>query len=205
MLPEAKLFAEFFAELWKWDEWIACAVAAARCVYCGGPLHVANYHRKPRGAAIAGAGESFTLRHSLCCGRRGCRKRTLPPSLRFLGQRVYLEVVVLFASVCAQTALALRAASEATQVPGRTLQRWLSWWRLELPKQGWWAQLRARLVPPAPREEELPGSFVAKLAQKDTVSHLAWLAARCLAPGTTRSPIDAARFVRDAAVALAGP
>lgn len=201
MLP---LGAEEFEVLAKWDERIAAAVASERCVHCGGPLHVANYERKPRGGAIASAGEAFTLRHSLCCGRRGCRKRTLPPSLRFLGRRVYLEVVVLFASLCAQAVKKLTAARAATQVPEWTLHRWLVWWRETLPREGWWAELRARFVPPPPCEAELPRSLVEKLAESAGAKKLAWLAARSLAPGTTRSGIDAARFVREVVGASAG-
>lgn len=197
MLPEAELFAEDFSTLAMWDEQIARAVAAERCVHCGGPLHVANYHRKPRGAAIAAAGEASSLRHSLCCGRRGCRKRTLPPSLRFLGRRVYLEVVVVFASAYAQAVATLREAREVMQVPALTLRRWLAWWGTELPRLAWWAELRGRFVPPPPEEAQLPRSLVMRLSGSGAIGRdVAWLAARCLAPGTTRSPIDAARFVR---------
>jgi hypothetical protein len=198
MLPEEGLGTEEFEALAKWDERIAAAVAAERCVHCGGPLHVANYERKPRGGAIASAGEAFTLRHSLCCGRQGCRKRTLPPSLRFLGRRVYLEVVVVFVSLHAQAVGNLRAAREATHVPEWTLHRWLAWWREAVAQERWWAELRARFVPPPPCEAELPRSLIEKLAQAvDGAKQLGWLAARSLAPGTTRSPIDAARFVRE--------
>lgn len=197
MLPEAEQVAKDFEALAEWDRQVARAVAAEPCVHCGGPLHVANYQRKPRGGVIAGASEALTLRHGLCCGRQGCRRRTLPPSLRFLGRRVYLEIVVIFASVCAQTAATLRAAREATGVPAWTLRRWLTWWRTGLPQEGWWADLRARFVPPPPLEAQLPLSLVMKLTEVGATSReVAWLAARCLAPGTTRSAIDAARFVR---------
>lgn len=197
MLNESGMKGEDFAILAETDAKIANAVAAEPCVHCGGPLHVANYLRKPRGGLIAAAGEASALRHSLCCGRRGCRKRTLPPSLRFLGRRVYVEMVVVFASVYAQAVATLRAAREATGVPVWTLRRWQTWWRTELPGESWWLELKARFVPPAPLETELPRSLVSKLLEAGTASSdVAWLTARCLAPGTTRSPIEAARFVR---------
>ena len=83
MLHGTRLEEEWFAKLSDFDRQIAEAVAAAGCRHCGGPLYQGNYERKPRGGRIAEAGEAFTLRHSLCCGREGCRKRALPPSLRF--------------------------------------------------------------------------------------------------------------------------
>lgn len=198
MLPETELEAKAYEELTALDARIAREVARARCVHCGGPLHVANYRRKPRGGILARAGEAFTLRHSLCCGRRGCRKRTLPPSLRFLGRRVYLEVVVVFASVCAQAAALVREAREETGVPGRTLKRWLQWWREQVPMQSWWLQLRARFVPPPPDESQLPRSLVEKLSASSAGDQLHLAIARSLAPGTTQASIDVARFVREA-------
>lgn len=204
MLNELDLKWEDFAALAEMDWMIARAVAAEGCPSCGGPLHQGNYQRKPRGGAIAGAGEAFTLRHSLCCGREGCRKRALPPSLRFLGRRVYLEIVVVMASALAQAAASLRKAREATQVPERTLRRWNSWWTHVLPLESWWEVLRARLVPPPPDETELPRSLMAKLATAaGTGRDMTWMLARCLAPGTTRSPIDSARFARDVAASPA--
>jgi hypothetical protein len=118
---------------------------------------------------------------------------------------VYLEVVVLFASAAAQAAATLREAREATKVPEWTLRRWLSWWREVCPVQTWWAQLRARFAPPPPNDAELPRSLLAKLRESGAACRdVMWLAARCLAPGTTRSAIDSARFVREVASALMG-
>lgn len=196
MLDDVRLEVEHFSALVHADARIAAAVAEEGCPYCGGPLHVANYLRKPRGGLLAGAGEAFALRHSLCCGRQGCRRRVLPPSLRFLGRRVYLEAVVLFASVWAQVATTRSALKARTGVSVRSLGRWLCWWREEVPHLGWWAELRSRLVPPAPDESGLPCSLLESLRRTaSTVAELTFLAAKCLAPGTT-SMGDAARFAR---------
>jgi hypothetical protein len=199
MLHEFALPEEFFASLFEFDEEIARQVAAAGCPQCGGPLHRADYERKPRGARFAAASEGFTLRHSLCCGRRDCRKRALPPSLRFLGRRVYVEVVVLLASVAAQVVSALRAARSVTGVPGRTLRRWGAWWRDTFPGTPTWVELRSRFVPPPPEESELPRSLVARLDAElgGSVDDVCAFAARCLAPATTSSVPGCARFVRD--------
>jgi len=78
MLHESVLGREFFARLTAFDEQIAREVAREGCPHCRGPLHQANYQRKPRGGELGSAGESFSLRPSLCCGRPGCRRRALP-------------------------------------------------------------------------------------------------------------------------------
>ena len=203
MLHDSPLNEEFFACLAEMDARIALKVAAAGCPHCGGPLHRANYERKPRGGTLATAGETFTLRHSLCCGREGCRKRALPPSLRFLGRRVYVEAVVLLASVAAHVVSALRDARALTGVPGRTLRRWGVWWRGAFPQGSTWTLLRARFTPPPPEEAALPGSLLARLVtdladgrSPPSLGDICQLAARLLAPATTSSVPDASRFVR---------
>lgn len=203
MLPELLLGEEFFLRLTEQDEKIAESVAAAGCRHCGGPLHQSNYERKPRGGMFAVAGEAFSLRHSLCCGREGCRKRTLPPSLRFLGRRVYLEGVVLLASMVLQVSLTLRGARERTGVPGWTLRRWGSWWSESFPTSGLWKQLRANFAAPPPDESQLPGSLWQRLSElrasgesAATTESICEIAARLLAPATTQSVLEGPRFVR---------
>lgn len=199
MSHESTLGEEWFASLEEFDRQIAEAVAAAGCRHCGGPLHQGNYERKPRGGSIAEAGEAFRLRHSLCCGREGCRKRALPPSLRFLGRRVYLEAVVLLASALAMALETRRMAREVTGVPARTLRRWHGWWTEAFPSSAVWTQLRARFVPPPPMESELPRSLLkraqAVLAPGASVNDVLLLAARWLSPVTTQSVPDGSRFV----------
>lgn len=202
MLHAIRLAGEFFARLEKIDEAIAAAVAAGRCEHCDGPLHKGNYRRKPRGGLLAVTGETSTIRHSLCCGRRGCRKRATPPSLRFLGRRVYLEVVVVIASMVVQAvALTERAALATVGIPLRTLRRWSTWWRESFPRLPWWRELRARFEPPPPDETDLPRSLVAGLATGGagdgvTVNDSSLLlTARHLAPVTTMSVVKGSGFV----------
>ena len=59
------------------------------CPRCGGRLDSATYPRKPRGGASRfGAEHSRRLR--FCCA--ACHKRVTPPSVRFLGRRVYKAI-----------------------------------------------------------------------------------------------------------------
>jgi len=212
MVHEVGLGWEFFAALTAFDEQIAREVAAGGCPRCGGPLHRADYGRKPRGALQGAAAEAFALRHSLCCGREGCRARALPPSLRFLGRRVYVEAVVLLASAVAQLARVPREARAATGVPARTLRRWGAWWRETFPRTSVWFALRATFSPPPPDEAELPRSLLDRFAVdhdvpggRSKLAAICELAARCLAPMTTQSVPDGSRFVRSVFARSARP
>jgi hypothetical protein len=202
MLHDLRLGVEFFAWLTEMDRKLAKWVAAGGCHYCGGRLHQGNYRRKPRGAKVAGSAEGFTLRHSLCCNREGCRRRTLPPSLRFLGRRVYVEAVVLIASVVALLLGGEAPASEVTAVPARTLKRWATWWREIFPQSRTWQEVRALMVP-SPAEALLPRSLYERIDQElarggsaRSPGDVCVTAARLLAPCTTLSLPDASRFVR---------
>ena len=192
------LAEEFFGGLVDVDGAIARRVAALGCPHCGGPLHRGDYDRKRRGGLIAGAGESFTRRFSLCCGRQGCRRRTLPPSLRFLGRRVYLEAIVVLASFVAQLASVV-AAKVATAVPTRTIRRWLGWWVSDFPGSGAWICASARFMPPPPDRSTLPTSLLQRLGreaqQGPTAPPILKETARWLAPATTQSAPDGSRFV----------
>lgn len=193
MFEEIELGSEFFERLTAIDAAIAARVAAARCSVCGGPLHAGNFRRKPRGGLMATAGEAFTIRFSLCCGREGCRRRATPPSVRFLGRRVYVGAVVILASVVALALATAAAARRATGIAPRTSRRWARWWRGAFPETAVFTELSARLVPAVARAmlptsllERMPGPPEARLTRL-----LAWLA-----PLTTATTPDGARFVR---------
>jgi hypothetical protein len=194
MFDQVVLGREFFVMLEAFDRAIARRVAVDRCPVCGGPLHSGNYGRKPRGGLIAAAGEAFVVRFSLCCGRDGCRKRATPPSLRFLGRRVYLGVVVLLASIVAQAIEGARAVRAATGVPARTVRRWLGWWQGPFLGTEVLAWIRARLV--GVEVGGIPGSILARLP--GAAAERARTMLDLLAPLTTTSVRDGSRFLRDA-------
>ena len=195
MVDQFDLGHEFFEELTRLDEKIAQAVAANDCPACGGRLHRGNYERKPRGALIAPEGETSVTRFSLCCGREGCRKRALPPSVRFLGRRVYLGAVVIVASIVAQALATLREIRSKTGVPARTVRRWLGWWSGPFITTEVFVTVSARLVGVA--VAQLPSSIVDRFEGSPATRVRAMLV--LLAPLTTRSVPDGARYLRDAA------
>jgi hypothetical protein len=143
------------------DGELAGEVQGGRCPRCSGPLHVANYPRKPRGE-VGETPRGYNERYSLCCG--WCRHRVTPPSLRFMGRRVYLGTVVVLLSAMMQ-GLTRRGAKElrlAVGVPARTVRRWLAWWRGAFVATRTWAVLRGRLLP-APDAWELPLGLVKRV------------------------------------------
>jgi hypothetical protein len=192
MVDEVDLGREFFTLLEQHDEGVARRVAAEGCPRCDGPLHRGDYDRKPRGALIAPAGEEFVRRFSLCCGREGCRKRATPPSLRFLGRRVYLGAVVLVASMLAQALGTDGSVRQVTGVPARTTKRWLGWWQGPFLSTAVLVAVQARLV--GVDTKELPASIVAKLP--GTRQQRVRVVLAFLAPLTTGSLPAGSPFLR---------
>jgi hypothetical protein len=83
--------ARFWSFLLAVDQDLAEETRKKACP-CGGHLHAANYPRKPRGTPVQ-LPELQCFRLSFCCDRdppKADRKRTTPPSARFLGRKVYL-------------------------------------------------------------------------------------------------------------------
>ena len=187
MFHGIELGIEFFEGLAAIDEAIVEAAAEETCSECGGPLHRGDYPRKPRGGLVAVAGETFGRRFSLCCGREGCRRRATPPSVRFLGRRVYVGAVVIVASVVALAAATASAATRATGIAARTTRRWLRWWRGPFTRRVVRGAV-GRLVPAVERRA-LPTSILDRLTGAATGR------VTQLLPGSRRSPPDDARDV----------
>jgi hypothetical protein len=182
---------QFLERLLTWDEAIAEQVREAGCPRCAGRLDSAHYARKPRfGEVCAEPDPEWSRRLSLCCAREGCRRRVTPPSVRFLGRRVYGEIAVLIACARAVALEQVRSEQAAHAVPRRTVQRWLTWWRTAFVASALWQQLRARLVP-APDETRLPASLLSRLSASDALLQ----AASLLAALTTCSLPDCSRYV----------
>ncbi len=156
--------AKFHEQLLALDRDLAATARAARCWRCGGVLHSASYARKPRGGP-AGLGHEYAERFSFCCAVDDCRKRTTPPSLRFLGRHVYLATVVTLISALMLGVTPGRLARLAV-VPGidrRTLARWRAWWRSTFT-DGRFASIAMAAVAPPIDITGLPVSLLERFA-----------------------------------------
>jgi hypothetical protein len=133
----------FFRFLLRIDEEFAAKTRRGACPHCGAALHSARYPRKPRGCP-ASVMEEYSWRFSFTCGR--CNARATPPSVRFLGRRVYVAVaLMLFSPPDNSQGRELR---ELLSVPVRTLNRWRTWWLEEFPCTPFWRSVRDRFMPP---------------------------------------------------------
>lgn len=140
--------ASLYEALWNLDQELAAQARAQGCP-CGGRLHSANYPRKPRGGP-PNLDPAYERRLSFCCAEEGCRRRTTPPSVRFLGRRVYLGVAVVLMSAL-YAGLAERHIGQLhryLKVDTRTLKCWLRWWQQQVPQSTFWQAAMARLLPP---------------------------------------------------------
>lgn len=154
--------ATLYLLLQRMDADLAEQARAAGCTVCGeGALHSASYPRKPRGVADALLPEGYATRYSFCCADEDCRKRTTPPSLRFLGRRVYVGAVVVLATAMRHGVTAWRATRlrELTGASLRTLARWRRWWTESFTAGPVWTQARGRLRAPVD-EATLPLSLL---------------------------------------------
>ena len=139
--------ARFWSFLFAVDQDLAETARKNACP-CGGRLHRSNYLRKPRGTPVQ-LPEPQCVRLSFCCDREGCRKRMTPPSVRFLGRKVYLAAVMIVISAMRQgpTPRRVRELSKRFGADRRTIARWQVFWREHFPQTPFWKIARAHLVP----------------------------------------------------------
>jgi len=173
--------SRFHQLLLAFDRDIAAACRATGCLLCGGPLHSAQFPRKPRGLP-AGLGEDYNLRFSFCCSLEACRKRATPSSLRFLGRKVYVAVVVTLISAMEHGAAeARRQLSDLFGVSRRTVARWQAWWLSTFTAGPFWKLASAGFTPPVDAAR-IPGSLLDRFVGPAEARLLAFL--RFLAPIT---------------------
>ncbi len=160
--------ASFWEFLLRLDENTAAKVRARGCPYCGAAIHSARYRRKPRGVARTVLGAHYEHRLSFCCSRDGCRRRITPPSVRFLGRRVYLGAIVVLVSALSHGLNDRRVArlEELFGVRRRTLQRWRRWWRTTFTDSACWRALQGRFADALDRRR-LPASLLERFVTTD--------------------------------------
>lgn len=184
--------AKLCAQLFDFDLQIAAAVKAAGCPACRARLDRADYPRKPRGGAIAAPAEEWTRRLSLCCSREGCRRRSTPPSVRFLGRKVYVAASTVIAPIVFDELGGAADACAATGVPPRTVRRWRSWWTTAFARSSFFSAARGLLRTPI-HESKMPLSLLDSFAG-DSCRRLR-LFLRFVSPVTTSSVADGSRFL----------
>lgn len=149
------------------DREVAQSSRDAGCPLCSGKLDRSNFKRKPRG--VTGASEQvYQIRESFCCRIDGCRKRMTPRSVRFLGRRVYVAVVVVLVTAMQQGVTPKRAARLEAElgISLRTLRRWRSWWLDSFPSGDFWQSARSRFSGPMGLvdESQLPASLLKRFS-----------------------------------------
>jgi hypothetical protein len=137
---------------------------------CGGRLDRSDYRRKvnvPKDVSEP----DFALRFSACCANEGCRKRATSASVRFLGRKRFLGVIVVLVSAMRQGATPRRARvlQEEFGVTRRTIERWRRWWDEEFRASRCWKLAKAKLLGIA---DEVPRSVLIHLDALEGGDHL---------------------------------
>jgi hypothetical protein len=155
--------SRFFDLLLRLDEDLALEARRAGCG-CGGVLHRADYDRKPRGGPCA-LTAAHGRRFSFCCAVEGCRRRTTPASLRFLGQRVFFGVVVLLVATLRDgpTPVRLERLRVSFAVSARTVRRWCRFWREAFVASRAWRSVVGRFPVPI-SADGMPGTLIEAFA-----------------------------------------
>ena len=159
--------ARFHDLLLACDRDLANSCRAERCKRCGGPRHSARYRRKPRGRGCK-LGPEHDQRFSFCCAVDGCRSRATPPSLRFLGPKVYVAAIVVLIAILMHgvTASRIEGLAQTVRVDRRTVERWRTWWRDAFTATPFWRIARAAFMPPVD-QDRLPAALIERFTGGD--------------------------------------
>ncbi len=161
MLSDLLKNKSLFYRLYLIDKKVAEKYRKKPCPYCNSTLHYANYPRKPRGESNSLQEECF-IRFSLCCSKEGCRRRLIPPSCRFMGRKVYWQVVILVTISDGQNKSSDTSTfklSSLLGIPHNTIKRWIDFFRNIFPSSQQWQRLRG-LITSTIKNTELPASLI---------------------------------------------
>ncbi len=143
------------------DSDLAERLRSKACPFCGAPLHVSNYLRKPRGGP-ENIPEEFLIRHSFCCSEERCRKRALPASCRFWNRKVYWSVVILVIMTLRQgrtTGYSANKLKKEFGVSRLTLKRWMLYFKQVFPISDRWKRIKGRIGINI-QHDKLPGAVI---------------------------------------------
>jgi hypothetical protein len=149
------------ALLLKIDQELAAERHRGGCAHCGSKLHRGDFPRKPRGCRESER-EMYSKRFSFDCSR--CDKRATPASVRFIGRRLYVAVVL--ALVCPRGAASRSWLCQKLKVASATLRRWRRWWHETFVRTALWSVKRADFAP-AVDEAALPASAIERFNATD--------------------------------------
>lgn len=160
-----------YEHLLRCDRDLAREVRERGCP-CGGRLDSAKYPRKPQGGPpipqhLRERDPDHARRLSLCCD--DCRKRSTPPSVRFLWRRWFLAATVVLVSALKDGLTSARIARvrELYDVSLRTLERWRAWWLETFVSTDLWQVTRGRFSPPVD-ERRIPRSLLGRFGRSET-------------------------------------
>jgi hypothetical protein len=122
------------------------------CRHCKSKaLSWSNYNRKPRGLPKELSQDTldkYRYRFSFIC--RPCRLRTTPPSVRFMGRKVYTALSILWISLACEQGISpplhdLRILMESC-LSQQTIERWMRWWQHNVWNCSFWKTFRGQLL-----------------------------------------------------------
>jgi hypothetical protein len=133
-----------------------------------------------------GLGPEHAVRFSFCCSVEGCRRRVTPPSLRFLGRRVFWGVVVLLVPVLRQgpTPKRMERLCATFAVSVRTVRRWMRWWGQAFGASRFFVAARGRFARPV-AVEALPSALLEVFGETTEPTERVLAVLRFVAPITT--------------------
>lgn len=107
-----------------------------------------------------------------------------PPSVRFLGRKVYFGAVVVLTTVLRHGATPVRLSRlrELFGVSARTVARWRQWWQEVFVETPFWRALRGQFLPPI-TAAALPSDLLDRFSGEAAERLVALL--RLIAPLTT--------------------
>ena len=180
-----RFFADgkFFELLLAFDLDLAEKARRKRCLICKANLHQAHYKRKPRGGP-ADLDEDHSCRFSFCCYL--CRKRLTPPSLRFLGRRIYFGMIMVLVSAMLGGASPrrLERLRELCGADKKTLERWRTWWAETFNQSKFWKIHSASFALARASNISLPRLFF-RTMKASSFSETLWQVLQFLLPLTS--------------------